>query len=1488
MIPLFHHHRKFLETSRLVYQVSQPSNEPANYVQGRPSAVRANKELAKGTSDALGLLELFRKKSIQLASEYNRRFTRLNSTVPYEKPIPARLQDPSKALQIVEAAITSIERSGSTGSQAQKDFLKNLQKSLQETVTQYKKLQSAESKQVDAAIQRIEDRLGKINESKRLRTSFEKSPYYRSIEGTWDSQFSGLRNTKFATLYRRVDGQQTGIVSTHIERSHKQLFLSIMAEMTQGFQNKIAFPEMGKDWKANRDRYPFLYQKWVEKNGLNLSKVTAAKSRVNNTKEELKGVPNLDEITANINNSLKSLPATLRDQLKPLKNPLLDIPAQPDNSLTRSKRERALNKFKDQISTYLKVLKNNPKGNAAALKLEGVLSQIDIHLKLESAYFSLRTQEERNEAVNKKFTKADLLKSPAFVNKVAMLQFAKAVEIVDSIYKLGNIRNTLNPAARRMLIAAIFKQGVANYNPDQGGYNENVRERYKDLLGIVAANSPQFNNQSKEKFLTNEQRGLLTLGLYANFVKAKLKSITQALQKTGLSTTRKDQLTTQKSRLENFQTQVVNLIENNDPKKALEFINKLAGNDAAFRTSLGIDNNTLKDLQKTGRYLNAISFNYSTLDLKHRNEGNILEKLGIHFEGVYQAYTLYLKKNPQLKVTNWDHLITTEKGVAQLTKMFQAILPKSSTFGGREDFIIGLRSLQGKKLNRGGTTLKRGERAVLAVFNMLKIEVQNRESTIAARKSADQNTYDKLDGESFGDRVTDYVKGVFNMLTGPGQSVANRAAGLVLTVALYKLAMKAYSGEGASGKMLRLAFLGAAVEIGLKNITGEGLTDKMKMSGLSRALANGYENVLLNRLNDNNSTIDARNKGPDYVPITKTEHSAALVEMRGVPMHQLIEWYENTDVNGNPLPGKKAKLPGSIDVDNIIRGAATRNKESRGRLVIKAAMRNFFGYVGNKVGRDHTTGKQIVKEVWVTSLHDSTAASKSKSFARRGLPQITIDQLRGNPNRVTWLMAVEMEVKNEDFKKSNGKSLLDYAKDATVAAKELSQDFILNPTTEIAKEFWRNIDERYKKKMQDFLKQTIKAGASGFRYVKDGIYFAYKGNQYEIRKFGRDSYELLGNAAKLPFQIIYGLHQGVVPFVNMKLRQTTRVLTKGSLSTLRANETLSANNILSANLSSPLEYMDHKKNPQFMAYGMYQYPFAKAMRQGRPNDYPKVYTSVRLPAGQEKWQLMEGFPDNQYLIMKVTPQEAGVNSNDSPTIARQKMQSKMYEKTVKYLMRANNMQQKEVVRYLSKIHQINKASGSNRNYPQAIYGFFRFPGGKELELKRAGRWPDYMDANSLKYRPPFMIDPKKGILENLYIIYGGRNPIIRKSTGYIGTAVGQWMRLLSGTAQVAGNVLKTPIGLINQVLAKARIRTLPSKWINVLTNRNEKTMQAIDEITGNARDPRLATSRFYKNSKNSKIYNKAYAIALRNRSSIDLNKDEDGNVWPWSGRRQNQ
>jgi len=892
----------------------------------------------------------------------------------------------------------------------------------------------------------------------------------------------------------------------------------------------------------------------------------------------------------------------------------------------------------------------------------------------------------------------------------------------------------------------------------------------------------------------------------------------------------------------------------------------------------------------------AISVNYNIMDAHELGADNYIEKMGITPDSIYKAYQEFLRVNgPEMKVDQWDNLLATKDGTKKLLELFKKILPPSTTFREREDFLNTFETMHGINTMQTQPPLSQAQSVALNIYTMLKEEIRLRDKKSDLQGDAHTAAMAVINGMTFGERATEYARGIIDMVIGPGQTIANRAAGAAILLMFWKMAKSAWKGESNTSKALRVLFMAGATELALKHITGEGVLDKLKLDGVSKALADTYEGVLIDRAESLKLGMS-----PD-------EQGRALMELRNVPFSDVMTWYENTGPDGKPINEKnpRGKMPRGININNILPGRVDTNKETKARRILHKTIENFFGYVGNKEdGKNSAWGHGVLKEVWIDSIKDPKFALKSAAFTRRGMAPLLVEEFRRNPKRVTWYTVMTEEIRISDVEALKKKSVLNQVKDrleeTAVSLSTWTQRDIVDKVGAGAEEFWRNVNEDYAPRVRDFLGEMGKAGARNLKYYEDKVELWYESKKVELRRVADEHWEVVWAGIKLPFQILYGADRLIIPWAGMKLRQFQEIFRPDSVSSI--DHDLRATDIWipeprggeTPTQRTRNNYERRRLNQYFGT--QFRPAFERAFQNGRDEVDARgirkrvgmFYETGQVAMPPEPPGMARGIA---YYVNEINQQDAGIQEGvGSVEENMHKMQIAAAKEAVKaFRERYSFMSEETIAKHMYPIHVYTKTAERGKLPPEKIYTFWRLPTSMsgEYEAKEAGRWTDYYNPNKYKERPPFIIKPEEGVWSNIITFSGLRNPALRTSADKAtALAIAQPLRAYLWLFERGGNIAASITDFIRRKPAE-------TVWLRDLVTMGEQKRQKIDEWLGSAGNTSLALSDFYKQPRNAKIYQDALDKAIVNNKRLNLGGISD-NAWqrirpmeydPRSGRR---
>ncbi len=919
---------------------------------------------------------------------------------------------------------------------------------------------------------------------------------------------------------------------------------------------------------------------------------------------------------------------------------------------------------------------------------------------------------------------------------------------------------------------------------------------------------------------------------------------------------------------EKFVAQTGEFMKNPDSAESRAFLER-----ARLGRTIAATGGMRENMLKFSQDMREIDLDYNASTYREAaDETLLLREVGINIEGAYEQYTTYIKDNPEMLVGDWDHHLSNPDGIGKLKDMFAAILPDTFTDGekanGKTQFLATLESISSISTKSLSTSpdAKNNEWVAFKLYNLIKSDIVTRERIIGHSELSAEEIKDQLEGITIGEKATEYFTGAFDMLVGPGQSPANRAAGLVMVIAAWKLAKKAYRGEGKLGKSLQLLAVAGAAELGLKEWTGRGILDRAGLFGVAEAIEGTFEDVLVE---DGKEYMENLEDGQDT--ISPTEHTSALLELNKVPFHEVMEWYEKSSSMGQPLSGQEDAFPGGIDTYNIVKGAIkfkNVDEEKRARYVVRKTVEQFMQYVGQKDGRDRNTGKNILKERYVDPLAYGSYEKDKDSVYTEFIHEQLMKSYSGNRDELTWQVVMYAEINPSDVERVKGKDLTDIVSEKYQKAKALFFSEMWNPTEKAAKDFWNDVEYDYAPSAKRFIQDTFKEADYQLEYAGEYIEVTYGANKDKVAKIWRDHVELVKEGVMLPFELLYAVDQAVVPWVGTKMRQIREIVRNDQMITIKAPLQLkdlventgkpnsvqlldNAGNLLNV---TEKEIEDPDNNKLFSYLGRYTYEFLLA--------------GGSFQGGGEAYH--EDAEKIGYYISQVTAKEAGISNSDSASERLKKMRKKSLEKAYDQFERKNpNLSREEIEEYVDGIHEVIQVDAAgNEKAPTNMYIFWRMPleNSSEFFLKETGRFPGYLDAANHKIEPPFAIDPSLSVVENLKnaMVYESKNARIIGS--YAGIAFAQWFRVAEGIAGTAGTALAGTL----DVIGLGYIDKKDVEFLKTMLNANEETKQQIDELSGSAAYPSLALSNLYKVEANAEAYKDALDKARKGGVALDL------------------
>lgn len=1295
---------------------------------------------------------------------------------------------------------------------------------------------------------------------------------YQRIEAHFE-QVSN--NPEFESFWMTPEGAEA---NKHTEA--RQLFMSILAEQTEGFKKPIFFGEnFSNNATDNIRNYPFIYNEWLKKMGeqmgnvgLSLEAIRNLETKVNTATAEANRVGTISELIANAGPA-SGLDASL----------IMAIPTSP-------KDERAA-KMAEVLTGFVANLEkkagdfreHNEEGKAR--NYEGIAKKLKAHLALAKAEYDFYRMSHFKERLDADFT-ADNFASETNQRtaiELSMLQFKKAMELVDQPLGEGaDWREFYHPTVRRTLIATMFHSGVARNVRDEEGvvrYDENLGERKSDLLSALSR-SQYFNRTERGRFLSSERRKALAVIEFGFEVTDFLENtkdvpkIIELTQKARLANTAGNE-EAKKSALDKLARYPRNYVErfgqmsdedlNNAASQYATDVAELTKFlDAALKllkdptsadsqkllaaieagTFAGPVQNQINEiaalvlidgpqLANYDRDMQRMDANYNSFENQHQSDLKLFESLGIRLEGVYPLYQAALQKEgfEDMTIEHWNEYLRDPSRIAKLSEFIGMILPEGAGMG-KADFMASLRSLHEQdnlEAYLRSPEIARDHAIVLQVFGLLKGHLRKRE-VIAGEVDSRQKKIKARDrGVNVGDMVSQHVGNAWEMLVGSGQTLSNRMAGGILIYGLYKAARKAMKGDDNLGKMLRAAFVGGAAEIFMKESTGKGILDRFGIDPLQDAMEGTYEAVL----------VQNGQEFMDQSAIDQREHERALQQMRTVPFHVLMEWHDRTDSSGklvHPEGNRRYQLPRGIRSGALVVGDQPNvDKNQRASLILRKAMDNFFTYVGNKdneQGYEH--GVNVVKERWYTMIDNRGHVPEHTEAWFQGIADI----YRGNREALTWAIVVENEIDPYEVERTKQQTVMGQAEEMAVGAWDGFTDWARQYTNKFegtAEIFFSELGGAARE-TSAALGGLIDSGARELYFAKESVQLWYGAHKYEIKRVAEQHWEIAVTGVTLPFKFIYGVDQFVMPYALSKIKQIEQVLSTRQESEITAHRDLAVTDIVSNSANEGFPNVDI--NPEYSYFGEYQRPFREAFEadlQG-PNKYHEDDSHIG------------------YYISEVGL--AGINMSTAlyqsqPENVRNKMLEQSREEAIKYyIKKGRGVPRSEIEKYLYPIHTVNKTTD-----PPKMYVFWRLPmlGSAELALRQSGRWAEFADPNRFKDRGPFVMDPSKTKWENFAEAMSLDMDPVRGVISSVSSYAIQLPRLAFGTVEALGVPIKAIAKWMGGAKSAAERKRIDDA-VEIATRRPETQRRWLDEVFCSAKNPNQALSAFYRVPLHAKLF----------------------------------
>lgn len=1346
---------------------------------------------------------------------------------------------------------------------------------------------------------RIHARHEKMSEAVKRKELWKKTDAYKEVISVFDSMAG---NAEFAGLFQSPDG----LISQN-QREARELFLAIMAEQTNGFQTDFALggeAEFGNNPEENIERYPFLYSEFLKHEGdavagdaVSLEAIRDAESKALIAQEALGG-ETAEDVVQNIQSGGAD------------PNELGPMPAMPNNEGWQE-RVRILNSWVYRFEEMAANATDMPQKNtytqvADKIKLHRRHAEINLTLsKLKSREQVVRSKFTRAELSGDPTRRR-------LVISLAMKKFMKAQQIVDHPYGAkSDWRYNLHPTVRRMLIASTYHAGVASFEEKEGGvpeYTDDPRKQHHWMLstlvmtdyfnfkevgdemdeshivllkaaflgGRVAElleNSQEVRNLLADWIAVLEKQSAITdpaereklfrekMGKYPPQYVQRYSQYTKEQAQEALGKVDED-----RARLQEFLNEVKAAVENPYSERSQAFITRMKRSQtdpAGFGGEIASETDRLgrmgiiegENLAAYNRQMFDLEVNFRTAELGEANTLQFFEGLGMKIEGIYPKYLDMTRRNPELKSEHWDRLLLgTAAEFKSLIDLLQAIIPNDKS-GGKKDFIQGLYSIRAKYKGKSlseiqAASLQEGSEDAV-IINVMKMLQQHLSERSGKAAYGDRNARDiekRLNGMHIGDRISYYVGGVWDMLAGPGQSPANRVAGLVLMYGMYKSARLAMKGEGKMGKALRALFVAGSLEIAAKEVTGRGILDRVGMDAIAGAMEGSYEAVLHQ---DAQEYMTEKEINPDA-------HAAALYALNDASFHSVVDWYENSDDNGMPRKGVPDKFPRQIDLGKVKKKigkkfAKEEDLEVEARRVVKETVKHFFRYVGSKDNkRSMEHGKEALKERWVTMYDRRDYDPIYSSYDHREW----FEQGGVKKGDITWQLVMRAEIDPSEVDLTRDKTMVGRltatAREVATEVNEWVREHVYNPGAGLAEKFVSESGE-YGQAAKGLVSEVYEKTKRKAYFGKEHVVLWYGEHQYEIRRVAENHWNLFVTGVKMPFKIVYAIDQWAMPWTLAKIEQIEETLRSDKMVPTEPNGVgpLSRADIFKGMNPLILKSRNETVNPHFRYYGIYQEPFLRAFEAKTDPSREMYYKDFGMNVG--------------YYIASATPQDAKINVNAPPyrgdPAARHAAMVIAARDKAERFFRGKGMDPSQISQYMDRIHQVVRTGP-----PEQVYMFYRMPltGSIELHLKSIGRWADYRHADQHKDREAFKVEPSQSSWENLKRAFaldmGPARTIISKVTAY----AAQIPKFVFWNVEGIGNIIgEMGVGLFGK-------DENFKDSVDTVFKRPESQRIFMDEAFGSAASSGLAISEFYSNKTNAKLYKFSHEFAIRMGKPLHL------------------
>lgn len=877
----------------------------------------------------------------------------------------------------------------------------------------------------------------------------------------------------------------------------------------------------------------------------------------------------------------------------------------------------------------------------------------------------------------------------------------------------------------------------------------------------------------------------------------------------------------------------------------------------------------------------SIEVTYSSQELDSRGAEHSLELLmGIEFETIYQNYEAEIAGKEHLSTDHWMELLNSPDANDRqaLIDLMKKIVPADKR-SGKFNFIFVLENIRDEGvmgiLGREGVDHNDPEYAALAMLGLIKthIERRRRETSTAVAKAHEYEA--RLRGKGITDHISGAFGEVWRMATGPGSKPAERIAAIFAIYLAYKGIRKAFGDNpGITGNVMKYGILALVADMVKKRITGKGIFESLKTHSIDNAFKGTNAAAYVKY------GCEIMESGP--IEINEEQHHETLRQIKKVPFHKLMEWYEFV---GGPPPGKKIKpdqgkdpfkkLRPRINTRAIFKHNKSIQQDSDlvGRTAVYKAIQVLCSYAGNKQGLDQARGLQVLQQRWVDPIQTGNydLAGKLTKF----MPVNTLKRFKDNPQGLTWEIVSHAEMRPQDALDTiddDWMSLLaKKANEIRQTATDFTRTEILAPTRAKIRHIADKTKYEWGPEAIEAVGDLVDAGATKLYWGKDYIEVWYDTHKLQIRRFVGSHVELAKLGIALPFEIIIAADKVAIDWVTKKIKGFRRILID------RYGQTEIPLPLLAQDLGP--EFYDNKFYEKYLG-SEYAEHFQESFNVGESIDDEDAKKVGRfyidpdgissalkgsIEANTRAALAADGITDESTVLDKVQQEvdrarlgrigyyTAEITADDvdpsitDPQLRYWKMMSLAEDQArleIKRILtekgeRVDEYDEDYFDDYLYAITQIAKVGSAGPGHPEKLYVFYRMPlaDSKEVLMKKTDKWADTDDPRNLKDHPPFSVDPTKSTLTNLAKLFERDAEAVLEIAKKLGVPVGILIKIsttvaerLTGLAHAAA-----PAGKIKDAL----------EAVHEFAKLEEATKQNLDEFFGTGATAMFALSDHY-------------------------------------------